>query len=594
MRALDITDYPRSSRALVLCDGDLSSEDQDVAALLDFFGIPWSIVSIPEFATTRTSPEGINSGKCRVLTSAPVLAKALLGERSDLPWPLGGADSVYVYGFQRTDSEKKLLRFLADDTDANIRPLSKPTAMSVTNDLPEMCGAMSGLTVMPAEADQAFELHRDGAIVQRIISTADGDTFVSVPFQGVPFYLNASRKTIQIHSPAREPFDVKKVFAGAVPITMYLRWAFADVCWRSSETSACLIVDDPLLRPQHGFLAFRRALELMDKHDFTMSLAFIPWNWRRTHPDVVRLFQERSDKFSLSVHGCDHIAGEFATHSLTELNARTKLASQRMESLHKRTSLKHDRIMIFPQGAFSAEAGRVLKLNGFVAAVNTEVAPSADSLNETEVADLWDVAITKYGTFPLFTRRYCAHGIENFAFDILLGKPCLLVAHHQDFQEDGRNLMECIDRLNSLHAKLFWRSLGDAVRRSFRIRGEQNATTLQMYGNQVHIENPCDESRTIEFIKEENDPDFFQTVIANQQIARWSFQARSLRLNVTIPPRSYVDLQTVYRDAFGQGVYPHDLRYTLKTAVRRYLCEARDNYLAKSGFWRAQSASVRN
>ena len=62
--------------------------------------------------------------------------------------------------------------------------------------------------------------------------------------------------------------------------------------------------------------------------------------------------------------------------------------------------------------------------------MNTEVAPAQRAANETTIADLWSVAIMRYGSFPIITRRYPSHGIENFAFDALLGKPCLIAAHH--------------------------------------------------------------------------------------------------------------------------------------------------------------------
>ena len=42
----------------------------------------------------------------------------------------------------------------------------------------------------------------------------------------------------------------------------------------------------------------------------------------------------------------------------------------------------------------------------------------------------------RYGDFSIFTRRYAHHGLENFAFDLLLGKACLIVCHH-DFFKDG-------------------------------------------------------------------------------------------------------------------------------------------------------------
>ncbi len=118
--------------------------------------------------------------------------------------------------------------------------------------------------------------------------------------------------------------------------------------------------------------------------------------------------------------------------------------------------MPHDHIMVFPQGMFSPEAGRALKLNGIVAAVNTEVAPSGGAANDTKIADLWDVAIMKYGSFPIFTRRYLTHGVENFAFDALLGKPCLMVAHHEVFKDRGREL-------SGVHRKTEFTEMGPAL-----------------------------------------------------------------------------------------------------------------------------------
>ena len=93
--------------------------------------------------------------------------------------------------------------------------------------------------------------------------------------------------------------------------------------------------------------------------------------------------------------------------------------------------------MIFPQGVFSSVCPAVLKRNGFLAAVNTETVPVDSDNARTKISDLWDVAIMSYQGFPIFTRRYSFHGLENFAFDLLLGKPCLIVCHHDFFKDDG-------------------------------------------------------------------------------------------------------------------------------------------------------------
>jgi len=83
-----------------------------------------------------------------------------------------------------------------------------------------------------------------------------------------------------------------------------------------------------------------------------------------------------------------------------------------MNSLFERTGLHHDNVMVFPYGIFSPEAGLALKENGFFAAVNTDVTPADLASNETTIADLWSVAILRYGGFPIFTRRYIDHELR--------------------------------------------------------------------------------------------------------------------------------------------------------------------------------------
>ena len=102
----------------------------------------------------------------------------------------------------------------------------------------------------------------------------------------------------------------------------------------------------------------------------------------------------------------------------------------------------------------------------------------------------------KYGSFPIFTRRYLTHGVENFAFDGLLGKPCLVVAHHDVFRDHGRKLTEFMTSLNTLHWNLRWRSLGDVIRRSFRTHKLANGANLvRMFANNLTMENSSAEPR---------------------------------------------------------------------------------------------------
>ena len=591
---------PPPSRALLLCDGKLCSDERNLTVLLDFFGIPWKAVSPGEMTRECTSAESESLGGFCILSSAPCMAAALqtiAGPDAALPAWMSNASSVYIYGFQETPLCRMLLRFLTKAADGEIRkPIAPEARLSVTSDFPDMCGPMSGIhaSVNLTKNDFYFGFQQQAEGRQNIIAANYGEIFVSVIRSGVQFFLNACSETIDIGAAAQKYFDVKEHFCSAVPIAMYLKWAFADICWTGAEIRGCLIVDDPPLKPRYGFLRFRDALELMDSHNFTTTIAFIPWNWRRTNDQTVRQFQLHNDRLSLCVHGCDHTAGEFAARSTAELNRRIKTASQRMESLFQRTALQHDKIMVFPQGAFSPEAGRALKLNGFVAAVNTEVAPSGGAGNETKIADLWNVAIMKYGTFPIFTRRYLTHGIENFAFDALLGKPCLMVAHHEVFKAQGRELLEFIGKLNSLKWNLRWCSLGDAISHSFKIRNDTGGRrAIQMYAEHLVIENPSTEPRETVVMKEERDPDCVKAVMVNQKTVDHVHEGDHLQFRLTMPPGERTEVRIIYFDKLDLDLHDDGIAYSIRIGVRRHLSELRDNYVSQNDFLYATAAKFK-
>jgi hypothetical protein len=323
----------------------------------------------------------------------------------------------------------------------------------------------------------------------------------------------------------------------------------------------------------------------MDCYNFSTTIAFIPWNWRRYDPNTVSLFQSRPEKLSVVVHGCDHTAGEFAERSPSLLNGKIRTSILRMERFQQRSGIEADRVMVFPQGVFSPETGRALKFNGFVAAVNTEVAPSDPAANETKIADLWNVAIMRYGTFPIFTRRYADNGIENFAFDSLLGKPCLIAAHHEVFKDHARNLKDFIARLNSLRWNLVWRPLGDVVRRSVTVgRLDDGTSVVQVFAGDSVVTNTDLKVHTILLLKEECDPKRVQAVWVNEQAVEFSAEDGYLRVWLKVLPGEMTRVRIFYLKDLVESRKGGGAGAELKIAMRRYLSEFRDNYLSRSDF----------
>src|SRR5260370_26468572 len=261
-----------------------------------------------------------------------------------------------------------------------------------------------------------------------------------------------------------------------------------------------------------------------------------------------------------------------------------KTANRRMDSLFERTALHHDNVMVFPQGAFSPEVGLALKGNGFVAAVNTEVAPANRDCNETTIADLWSAANLRYGGFPIFTRRYITHGIENFAFDGLLGKPCFVVGHHELFQDHGSTLLGFVGKLKSLNWNLCWRTLGDAVCRSYGIQRRDGTTRVKMFAEQLTFENREAVPRQIAVLKDEADVLAIERVTVNQKTVNHEYAAGCLQFIADVPSRSTAEIRCTYH---GQGeqtpsASSEPLSTKLRVAARRYLSEIRDNYVTRN------------
>jgi hypothetical protein len=577
----------KSLKALVICEPGLSPQDRHLTRMLGFFGIPWTAVTSKEIGGAEALPADLDGKEFCILSSAACMAEALQrsgGFQDELPSWLLRANSVYIYAFTDTDPCRNLLRWITNDREAKFGHLRTTEAsLSVSSCVPHLSGPMSGIRVsVTVPDDLAFDIAERANELQAIIRANDLPVFLEVRRGGLHFYLNACRRLVDIDSSAPKSCDVKKLFCEAVPIVMYVKWAFRGICWTSPEMSCSLVVDDPPLERRYGFLHYREALELMDKHNFSTTIAFIPWNWRRTHSATVALFRQRPDRFSLCVHGCDHIAGEFGARSTRLLNRRIKTASERMGRLSSRTSLQFDRVMVFPQGVFSPESGRALKLNGYVAAANTEVAPSDHAENKTKIADVWDIAIMKYGDFPIFTRRYITHGVENCAFDALLGKPCLLVAHHNEFRDHGRDLLQFINNLNSLAWNHRWLPLGEAISRSFKIRPECNGTSLvQMSATRLLMENPTDRPREAVVLKQEADLDCVRAVMVNQTAIEFGHQDHTLQFEIKLEPKELADVRVIYSDQLDADPGLDGLGHAIKAWARRHFSELRDNYFAR-------------
>jgi len=490
--------------------------------------------------------------------------------------------SVFLYPSGDVANAARLIAQISGAKVSIATPARPETDWQIADDCDGMFGPMRGLPVRPAPvtlAGRSFFVVDENS-VSALIKAANDVAFVKVNWQGVPVFVSAER-LIDINAELKASnFDIKDHFFSAVPFVSYVRWAFEHSSWNSPEPAACLVIDDPLLKTRYGFLRFRELLALMKRAGFSTSIAFIPWNWRRSNPKVVKLFKDNPDNYSLCIHGCDHTGGEFGISNQQRLRGITREAMNRMSLHEARTGLAHDRVMVFPQGIFSEQAISELKHAGFTAVVNTEVHSTPSGSQQLRISDVWDVAVMSYANFPVYTRRYPAQGIENLAFDLLLGKPCLIVVHHDFFRNGYASLAEFIDKLNALKISITWRSLGEVVRRGYRQkRFCPDCVEIEMYGSELLIENRSKRTVNYSVRRRERGAHTIEDIYAGSGRVQWKSKGDHVEFTLDVAPGASQLVRVDFKRVSDVVHCRHDLVHTLKTVARRYLSEVRDNYL---------------
>jgi hypothetical protein len=563
------------AKTALLIGESMSGSQERMATILDHFAIPWR----------QASPASVwepdrDAASFVVIGAASSLARVLSAASRDAGVPplLSKAESVFLYGLDPSPETQTLCRRLgiAFGPVGGRLPSSGLLCRVQSS---ELSGPMAGLSVRVAAA-QDRRLMKPSVDLAPIVACEDGVAFGSVQHGGGRYYLTCD-DIVDIARPVEKRyFDVADHFLTSVPVVMYLRHSFRDGVG-PQERGACIVVDDPVLRPAYGFLNFANLAALALEYNFSLNVAFIPWNWSRSKPSVVDLFKHHSDRLSISIHGCDHGSREFAETNAVIINTQTTLARTRMDAHATRTGLGYDSVMVFPQGAFSTVTPGVLKRNNFLAAVNTDVSPT-DLQNGTEIRDTWQTAITRYSDFPILTRRYAWHGLHNFAFDLLLGKPCLIVTHHGDFVNGCADVMSLVHQLKRLPINLKWRPLGDVVRHACQMNRGGPVWQVRMFGRELVLGNEDSVSHSVSVSKVEHDADAVERVEVNGHQLPYATDKGEIRFDFTIPAGARSIAYVQFKHLAGEHVSRRSLGVRSKVAVRRYLSELRDESQARA------------
>ena len=571
--------------ALLLTGDSTSEQERRIGRVLQFFGIPSRNLAAAE-VPFASAADGLTPEKPRILCSTEVFLRVIEAWEQNpacKQWWTQSVHSAFVYQGGSQDSLQRLARILTGDDKAVLHAIDASAGDFVVSDeLTDFCQVMAGLrvTANKANTNGKFVLSTATRSVVNIISFGDSATLLKFEHKGVPVSLSTSRDIIDLDAELKsQNFDVRDDFLSAVPLVLYIKWAFAETCWNAPETNACLVIDDPVLKSTHGFVNFQELLSLMKRHNFSTNIAFIPWNWRRSAPGVARLFRDSPKNYSVSVHGCDHTRAEFGGSDRQRLYWKAQQALERMNGHTSITGIRHDRVMVFPQGIFSEAAMSALKRTDLIAAVNNDIISADPHPRVIRVSDVWDIAFMGY-SFPLFTRRYPWEGIENFAFDALLGKPVIIIIHHDYCSDHCRRLVDFVDRLNALKCRLTWRSLGDVLRRSCRQRGlSSGEVEIEMYAAELRVGNRSEQPKCLSIRRRECEPSAIREICDGFGPIAWNSVNGHINFEIELSPRERKMVTVRFHELAESGSNGDTLPYRFKAMLRRYLCEVRDNYI---------------
>ena len=447
----------------------------------------------------------------------------------------------------------------------------------------DCCGAFSGLKFGPVNRanDCVLNTAMESELFRTFIAIEGRPYFGSLSLENAEVFFLASGSIVDLNANA-EDGNITNWFSQLLPPVMLFRHVFRDACWHTNRHFASLIIDDPLLRKNYGFFNYERVLKLMDRYGFHTNISFIPYNYCRSSPAVARIIRERPDRFSLSIHGLEHTAAEFGETDKFKLDDMVKNAISKMNVHERKTGIRHGKVMVFPQGIFSVNAMRALKDNNFSAAVNTNSYPHKENTC-LRIRDLIQPAITRYGGFPLFLRKYLVSFTSlDVAFNVFFGKPILVVDHHVLFK-DIRPLEEFIACVKSLVPDIQWSNLQTIIENSYlQRRAADGRLYILSYAGHGRIQNNSHEPLYCTVIKSDYGPiERAQVFVNGIPCSDIQVEDDHLCISFCIDPNEEVTFSVMYDNDLLSSNLKNSFRRRLRVSIRRRASEFRDEYLSK-------------
>jgi hypothetical protein len=490
---------------------------------------------------------------------------------------------LLIFNWSETPESRAALTQLSDGAISGVFQIDGPEIeISFPENSRECSRQFAGLSYRRngGEPIAVFKAGGGTGSLEVVMTADDRPMFVRQSIRGVEVFLLAGAPPPDLDDGIRRENELRESYHRVLPVLIFLRHCFAEDCWQNPKPTARLIIDDPLLTRQYGYLNFPALIESMHRAHYGTSLAFIPWNaWRVSRREAKRLIE--CGRLSLCIHGCHHANKEFEALDAALLGMKAAWALRRMESMHRRTDAQFEPVMVFPQERYSTAAITAIRNMRYLAAANTIRVPIDSEPGELTIRDFLMPAITRFEGFPIFQRRYPRRLID-FAFDLFLGKPALIVEHHEYFRDGFEPLEGFVRGLHRIEPRLEWPGLSSQLEEScLRRRTACGATEVRFFTARFRL-TPHD-GRSTRFLlsKAEPDPRRISAVLVDGMPAPFGFEEGLLKMEVEAEPGASREIEIVDGQSDVEAVNSFGLRHHARVMVRRALSEFRDNTLSR-------------
>ncbi len=364
---------------------------------------------------------------------------------------------------------------------------------------------------------------------------------------------------------------VMNAFATIAPAMMFIKYCAGERGWHALHHYANLTIDDPWLREPYGHLDYTGLLEEMEKHNFHTTIAFIPWNYDRSEPEVASLVRGHPGRFSICIHGDNHDHKEFSDFQGKPLPvqiAALREALSRMDRFQVLTGISYDKVMVFPHSIGSERILEALKSYNFLATVNASNVP-LDVLQPPVLSLALRSVLLSWGDFPSIS-RYPAAAQDPavlIAINKFLDNPLLLYGHH-DLFENGISAFDAMaDRVNKFDPDTCWRSLADIARHLYvvRLRDDSNYDVLA-FSSSISLDNTSGHDSIFYVRKQETSSPVISSVSVDGQPCNYRLRHGYLELSMDVPAGGTRNVVVLYENDLGlipASVSKHSLRVTL-------------------------------